>query len=541
MNASLNWLQNRWGLPEAALQSVRQLMEVEACGGTACELGQVPDFGHAALPPDAPKDSPLVLIQTPKGTWLQSRAMFIAESTIAHRLLALAQTSFPPVADLDAQIEALFPKAMPDDRQAAAARVAATRALLLLTGGPGTGKTYTLARILALLVATGTRIDAIRLAAPTGKAAQRMSQAISDSLATLPAKFENVRQSLQAVATTCSTLHSLLGYHPGDGVCRPQPLPEDAVLILDECSMIDIYVWQALIRHLPSRARLVLIGDPDQLESVGQGNAFAEIIRAAAELPLRSAHVHLTESRRFKNRPAIQALAQTLRNRDAAGLAELLRKCTAPEGREGVLWIPHKRTAPNPADFPESVLDALRGIAYAPSAGEALAALGKICILVPHRRFSVGSEALGRRIQTFLSQNQPVLNTPIIIQRNDSETGLRNGSLGILRAAPDGARVAYFEDGNGGVRKFSIARLPEHTFAWAITIHRSQGSEYDEVLVAIPTGESPLVSRELLYTAITRAKSRVVILGDLDTLCKAAVSTSGRTSLLAFQFGFSGA
>lgn len=527
-SATLDWFAAKWDLPEPAFESVRRLLRAEAGGSTAIALEDpLPDFGRAAAPAGETASTPLVLVQKDGVTYLQSRRLFETERTIAARLLALAGAP-----SLPGDVESLFPGVPADDRQREAARLAATGHLTLITGGPGTGKTYVLARILALLADPQAPVGGIRLAAPTGKAADRMKKAVTESLTTLPEPFRSQADLLARIAETSGTLHSLLGYNPDKGRCqygKNHPLPCDT-LIVDECSMVDVHLWRALLEALPPQARLVLLGDPNQLESVGQGNVFADLARAAAAPPLRAVHVHLTEARRFKDSPGLVALARAFEQRDDEAAAALLEASRGSKARDGLAWIPARAGVLPCEAFPSAVLAALERVAAAPTPGDALAALQRVCILTAQREFFVGSKALGLEVERHLARRTPGGHRPVIINRNDPETGLRNGAVGIVSRAP--ARRAFFPGADGTLRDFALASLPEHSPAWAITIHRSQGSEYDDVLVILPREESPMATRELLYTAITRARRNVYVAGDLAAVRKAATTTSPRCTLL---------
>jgi len=217
--------------------------------------------------------------------------------------------------------------------QIKAVDVALQKKLALITGGPGTGKTHTLVRLLTMLIEQGIGASRIRMAAPTGKASDRMKKAVGESLGNLPSDFQQHIDALRSVANRSSTLHSLLGYNPSTGLCKfneSNPLPCD-VLIIDECSMVDVLLWRALLRATPADARLILVGDPNQLESVGRGNVLAELVRVARneDSPLHGAWVHLTEARRFKDRPGILALATALENLDAERAVKLLSAARA--------------------------------------------------------------------------------------------------------------------------------------------------------------------------------------------------------------------
>ncbi|MEI8309462.1 MAG: exodeoxyribonuclease V subunit alpha [Verrucomicrobiota bacterium] len=529
----IEWLQRKWGLPDGAADTVLALLKEESRGSTACLIPEkVLDWGKAAGAVNG--TAPLVVIDHMGKRYLQSRRLCRAEREIAARMLDMAgkETPLPFTAG-----DLLFPAATKTDLQAEAARVAMSRQLAMITGGPGTGKTYTLARILALLVASGIPANMIRLAAPTGKASDRMKKAVSDSLSGLPAEFQQHLDSLVRIAESSSTLHKLLGYNPQKGCARfdaSQPLP-CSVLIVDECSMVDVMLWRAVLQALPADSRLVLLGDPNQLESVGQGNVFAEMTRCAgvAGSKLGPTHVHLTEARRFKERPDILAFARALEQSDADAAVRILENVEGASAPRGIGWLKSPGAILPCADFPKPILDALENVAHANTPQDALDALGKICILTAQRDFFVGSQAMSAAIEQHFFQQKGACNQPVIINHNDSETGLRNGTVGVIHTDSDGKRKAWFHAGDGKLKEVAVAKLPDFSPAWAITIHRSQGSEYDDVLVVLPREESPMTTRELLYTAITRAKHNVYVAGELGSVRKAATTSSDRCTMLA--------
>ena len=534
-SSSLQWLADKWSLPSSALEPVRRLMGSEVGGSTACELEEdVSDWGNAVSP--AGRDSPLVIVRCEGKTFLQSRRLFQTERDIADGILGLAAAP-PSSGDFPAQLAELFPDASSGDLQVEAVRTSVTRHLSVITGGPGTGKTYVLARILALLANPEMPAGSIRLAAPTGKAADRMKKAVAQSIEGLPETFRKNVAILGRIADSSSTIHSLLGYNPDTGRCRfgkDNPLPCQT-LILDECSMVDVHLWRALLQALSADSRLVLLGDPNQLQSVGQGNVFFDIARTAAvsASSLHSAHVHLTDARRFKDSPGIIAMARALENSDPEAAAELLGKSRGKEPREGLAWIESGGGAPPCADFPPPILRALESVATADSAQAALDALNRVCVLTAQREFFVGSKAISIEIEKYFSLREDARNHPVIINRNDPETGLRNGAVGVICRAAGDERKAFFPSGDGTLGEFSLSQLPDHSPAWAITIHRSQGSEYDDVFVILPRLESPMATRELLYTAITRARKNVYVAGDMETVKKAVVTSSARCTMLA--------
>lgn len=533
IDTEIEWLQRRWQLPAtgAAVDAVARLIEAQADGSTAWKLDSpVTEWGAAVGPPDLL--APIVQIGHDGGSYIQARHLYDAEEFIANQLVALAAA--PSVREVnEATLAELFPGAEANDLQVAATRTAVTRHLAVITGGPGTGKTYTLARILALLVNSGVEPEAILIAAPTGRAADRMKSAISDSLHALP---EHIDQSLLAkVATSSRTVHALLGYNPGTGKCRfhsKTPL-QARVIVIDECSMIDALLWKALFEAVSHGTTVILLGDPNQLESVGMGNVFGEIARCARNegSVLHSAHVHLSTAHRFRDRPGILQFATALKDGDAEQAASLL-EARRDGSDDGLSWIEGVPVQTAFGKFPQSVRDALERIADAESPQAAFAALGRICILSAQREFFAGARAIGVAVERHFA-TRGIRNQPIIINRNDPETGLRNGAVGVIHTDADGGRHAWFQDSTGALRSFSTARLPDFGPAWAITIHRAQGSEYEDVMVILPQASSPLATRELLYTAITRARQQVTIAGDLAVVKKAVATPSQRTTLLA--------
>jgi exodeoxyribonuclease V alpha subunit len=542
----IQWLIDRWNLPPAGpgVINVAALLEAENKGSTAVRIsGEDIEWGAAA---SAGTAAPLVV--SPDGKHLQSLRCHKAEESVAAHILELANPARDrPVsagfADGTDPIAQLFPDAEPKDAQVRAARNALQRRLTIITGGPGTGKTHTLARILALLVTdAGLKPDFIRLAAPTGKASDRMRQSVLDSLAGMPAAARKKAPELQRIANQSRTIHSLLGYNFSTGKCRYDGRTPLAcqVLIVDECSMVDLHLWKALFDALPTEARLILVGDPLQLQSVGQGNVFGDLVAYARnkESPLAASLVQLTDSWRFRERPGIHALATALERGDAKAAESLLR--SAHEQPDcGVVWLETDGKAPGYAKYPEPIQNAVEEAARAGSPSEALQALDKVCILTAHKGAFVGAEAVGRSLAKKMLEQEAgpggrLPNEPVIIRTNDPETGLRNGAVVILHTDEEGKRRAWFKSKNGTKPDaYPIGALPDHGSAWAITIHRSQGSEYDDVLVILPREESPLATRELLYTAITRAKKHVYVAGTMDAVRKAVETPAKRVTLLA--------
>jgi len=526
MNPETQWLQKKWKLPDDACDAVEKLFAAQKEGSTACKLQEpVSGWGNAAAAPDGEQTTPLVLVSHGDSTFVQTRWFFEAEKKIARLLWQLnceAPVPFPPE-----KVSAYFSG---EGRQRDAAAMALTKRLTVITGGPGTGKTYTLARILALLIEGGIDPKLIQLTAPTGKAADRMKGAVNEACKSLE---ECLRVKLEAASSSSKTIHSLLRYHPGKDTCTyniGHRLP-CSVVIVDECSMVDTMLWKALLDALPDGVRLILLGDPNQLESVGRGNVFSEM---AASESLKTARVHLTQSHRFENRPAIAQLALAIEDRNDSAALDLLSKNQDASCPNGVFWDESAGFSQILKSLPPAVLEAMQSVAFAPTPQDAMTALNTVRILTSHRIQTSGSDSLGSEIEQLICKKRPdqkIKNRPIIINRNDPETGLRNGEVGIVYSDADGLMV-FFEKREA----IPISKLPEHSPAWTITVHRSQGSEYENVLVVLPKkSSSPLATRQLLYTAITRSKQSLFVYGPAEVVQKAIQSPLSRTTLLEWH------
>ena len=550
-------LVRRWRLPTERMEDVKRLLAAQKEGGTACLMtGPATDSSaawgeacqiirHTDSPNLVRPPSPLVVRQHSRTTHLQSWRFFQAEQFIARDLLARAAQPAPVLARPVAELLADLGKDQVNSRQEQAIHCALNHSLALITGGPGTGKTHTLARLLALLIGAHPGANlVIRLAAPTGKAAERMNEAVEAATAQLKDKVSDaVFNRLKITATGATTLHKLLGFKPRSGSCHHNadtPVGCD-VLIVDECSMVDTLMWQALLAALPATTRLVLLGDPNQLESVSAGDVLGSLVRQARALPrspLGRVWTELTESIRFNKHPGIGALAQAVVNLHAAEAVELLRTHAVPAPADGLVWLGDHGGRFTWERLPASVHAALLAVADAPTPTDALAALSGVRVLTAHRENTLGVSGINAAIERHLRHRtgdtdqanvrQP--NQPVIINQNDAETGLTNGSVGIIMAGSDGVRAAFFPA--VPPRRVTLGQLPDHGMAWAMTIHRSQGSEFNQVVVILPPDESPLATRELIYTGITRAKDCVHVWGSEDTLRTALGDRALRCTLL---------
>jgi exodeoxyribonuclease V alpha subunit len=337
---------------------------------------------------------------------------------------------------------------------------------------------------------------------------------------------EAVRTALpQAV----STVHRLLGVIPGRSSFRhnrDNPLPCD-VLVVDEASMVDLPLMCRLLDALRADARVILLGDRDQLASVEAGAVLSDICAGgSAESPpdgCRPAIVHLTKSYRFAYESGIGRLSHLINAGDGDGALALLESGLYSD----VCWRP----LPSAETFAEA-LTAAAGEGYAPFASatdpaEALDALERFRVLAPHREGRHGVGTLNRLIDSALSRMRPTGSTtatltPIMITGNTYELGLFNGDTGVLADLATGVgSVAFYPDPDSGVRRISVLRLPQHETAFALTVHKTQGSEFDSVLLILPDQISEILSRELLHTAVTRSRKRVEIWGDEEVFRRA--------------------
>lgn len=477
------------------------------------------------------------------------------EQRLAARLLAMSAER--PVVDETLLSESLarlfaFNQQQPDWQRLAAAQ-AVRRRLAVISGGPGTGKTTTVVRLLAaLLEQPGGERLAIGLAAPTGKAAARMAEAIRNAKADLPLA-DHLKALLPEEART---LHRLLGSRGDSPAVRhdaARPLALD-VLVVDEASMVDLALMAKLVDALPPHARLILLGDKDQLAAVEAGAVFAELCEgrgfdaeAAAELQritgqtvpvetprstLGDAVVLLSHSHRFAGDSGIGELARRINTGDAAGTFNLLR-----EGRADLAW----QAEPSQAALLERLEQGYAPYLKAARRGDpaaAFAAFNAFRALTAQREgpWGVGglNEALEARIKRRYSLAERERWYPgraVMVRQNDYALGLFNGDIGLCLAGEHGLRV-YFE-GDEGFRAFAPARLPSHDSAFAMTVHKSQGSEFSEVLLALPESPSPLLTRALFYTGITRAKHKVEIWGLPARLAEAVNTKAERAAGLA--------
>jgi exodeoxyribonuclease V alpha subunit len=416
------------------------------------------------------------------------------------------------------------PKRKPKDQQELAALTAATRNFCVITGGPGTGKTHTVRAILQLLRDRAGGEDLkIALAAPTGKAAARLTDALRESGAGIEA----------------TTIHRLLGTIPDSPYFRhnaERPLTAD-VVIVDEASMVDLALMTKLVQAVPVSSRLILLGDRDQLASVEAGNVLSDICAAAEDeqSPLNGAVVQLEKNYRFSSAGGIYLLSRAVNAGDAAAAAAVLHRAD-----DEVQWQQLPAAANLGAALRERIVNGYRS--YMEAAADPAAALHQLLrfrILCAVRQGPFGVANLNSLAEEALADAGLLTprpgwyaGRPVIITRNDHNLQLFNGDSGIILPDPeaDGEQRAFFSSPEGKLRRFLPSRLPEHDTAFALTVHKSQGSEFDRLLLVLPEKDLPLLTRELLYTAITRARSGVEIWCNEEVFRAAVQRQTIRTS-----------
>jgi exodeoxyribonuclease V alpha subunit len=428
--------------------------------------------------------------------------------------------------------------------QKVAAETAVRKRLCVISGGPGTGKTRTVAVVLALLLEqAGERPLRIAMAAPTGKAAARLQESIKTLKATLPCE-EAVKARLPEETFT---LHRLLGGVPGAARFRyhaDNPLPFD-VVVVDESSMVDLALMSKLFEAIPRAARVVLLGDKDQLASVEAGAVLGDVCAGVGQAsslppglpapdsvsrtgspvgrleacptkpPLPGCIVELKRNYRFGADNGILAFSRAINAGDAEDALDLLR---APSGSgDGIGAV----ALPGPGQLKErlraKVLDGFGDVLRARDPLAALNALGRFRILCALRQGPCGVAALNRLAEEILAEALLIpagerwySGRPVMVTRNDYQLKLFNGDGGvILRDAATGEARAWFLGADNTLRSVPPVRLPEHETVFAMTVHKSQGSEFEKVLLVLPDRDSPVLTRELLYTGASRASRRV--------------------------------
>jgi exodeoxyribonuclease V alpha subunit len=524
------------------------------------------------------RQQPLILA----GSRLYLRRYWRHEQDVVRTIISrVAEGRKVDVAQVRAWLDRLFdPSPQPGpDWQKIACAVAMRNNFTLITGGPGTGKTFTVARLLALLFAMADDAGRLRiaLAAPTGKAAARLKQSIGQALADLSKKIGDALPLalLSDRLPAAVTLHSLLGAQPDRRRARHHAgnLLDVDVVIVDEASMVHLEMAAALLDAIPQQAMLILLGDKDQLASVEAGSVLGDLCRdarlgcysegtaeyvsqASGEIipgelvcgggPLAQQTVMLRTSRRFQG--VIGALAAAVNDGDAEAACRCLRESTEP----AVAWTERATHAhllnlalEGRMEVSHSYLSYLELLRQPPAGTEAdrmqwvravLESFDRFRILCAVREGEWGVAGINQAVEQFLSQKGHIRRNgewyagrPVMVMRNDYGMGVFNGDIGITLPDPlsKGSLRVYFADGES-CRSVLASRLPSIATAYAMTVHKSQGSEFAHVALVLPQEVNPVLARELIYTGITRARSAFTLVTPEASVFNQAVEQKTR-------------
>ncbi len=438
--------------------------------------------------------------------------------------------------------------------QKIAAFAALTRKLTVISGGPGTGKTSTILKILALLLEQGEPLR-IALAAPTGKAVSRLQETIKSA----KQKLDCAPDIKAAIPEEALTIHRLLGVIPDSPFFRHDSKNRLAVdvLVIDEASMIDLALMTKLMSAVPASARVILLGDKDQLSSVEAGSVLADICGyarenrfsakfhcdyeritgeklssrelGAAEGGLSDCIVQLQTNYRFGGDSAIYRASIAVRHGRFSQLETLFS-----EGTAELRWQPEVRFK---EEFKEQIVAGFKACLSASDPATMLTRSNDSRVLAAVREGDMGVLELNRRIERLLRERGLIRQSsewydgrPIMITRNDYAVNLYNGDTGVVLRDADGNARAYFLNADNEVRSVLPSRLPQHETVFAMTIHKSQGSEFDHVMIVLPETDRPILTRELIYTGITRARKTVTVLAREHILRTALSREVERTS-----------
>ena len=463
----------------------------------------------------------------------------------------------------DALVE-LFAGTQAPDWQRIAAVTAATRGLAVVTGGPGTGKTTTVLKLLAAIEMAAGHARTVALAAPTGKAAARLTAAMRGAVsADAPGLSDTARDAFAALPTAATTLHRLLGARPfeaGFRYHRGNPLPVD-ILVIDEVSMVDLALFAQTLAALPAHAQLVLLGDPDQLPSVEAGNVLRDIVHAgsgeaaaafSAETAtrieritgdtirpaesgnrLQDSLVRLDHNFRFSADDSVGIAATAALRGDVDTVTKVLAGSTTGSALHEV----DANTAPALEGHYAAYS---RTLASGADVGSLLSAFESARVLGVMHEGPLGVAALNDSIEAALASAGALRpdtthyhGRPVLITRNDYNLRLYNGDVGLCYLE-DGQPLAAFRQPDGTLLRYLATRLPPHETCFAMTVHKSQGSEFDEVALVLPrpneSAGRELQTRELVYTAITRARERFALYAPDGALGAALASRTVRMS-----------
>lgn len=526
-------LENDTQIPQLDIPTWKKLLLV---GDSASIAGSETDY------------TPLVIT---KHNLLYMRRYFDHEMTVAKQLQRHIQANSTPIKpSAENLLNILFPpsrKADFEDLQKKAAITALKQRLTIISGGPGTGKTTTVVKILALLKVEGIyeNTEEVLMLAPTGKAADRLSQSIIKGHEEILQQAPEYNLELVNLPHETSTIHRALGYIPRSIEFKhnaQNPLPHK-VVIIDESSMIDLPLMARLLSAISEKAHIILLGDKHQLSSVQVGTVLADLSKAAENVfnPLHNCTVTLTHT--YRNSGAIKDTCDAIRDGNAPLAYRRIRKKITDDciGTTELLDIPKEA---------ESAIQLYVERYWLPvilnknlDIEEKLEAVDRFKILCPSNRTYLGVDHINQMVDKILAkhgiqtQSEWYEGRAIIIQQNDHDLSIYNGDIGYVTTDKNAKLVAVFKTADA-VRVIPCSQLPACKTAWALTIHKTQGSEYENILIILneQQKESDFLTRELLYTAISRAKSHVTVWASKTNFQEAIEKTVSRASGLVYQF-----
>lgn len=494
---------------------------------------------------DGSKTTPLVL----QNNRLYLNRYWQYEQRLAQELLKRADQLAPDINEqiLQDGLKRFFDQNYEYDisDQRNAAEIAVRRKVTIISGGPGTGKTTTVTKILALLqeqslAQTESPLN-ILLLAPTGKAAARLSQSIRDKKNNLEAN----EKVIDFIPDQASTIHRVLGYQSSTPTTfrykKENPLHADVVLI-DEASMVDVALIAKLFDAITETDRIILLGDHNQLFSIEAGSILGDICRAADSSKkdgIAKCVAYLATSFRFEKGKGIGLLAEAVKNGDSKKAVDILKDSAYGEIALSPVGSENKMSA----ELCKEVVDGYRNYLTVDNPFDALQTFERFRVLCAHRHGFGGVEHLNSIIKNLLAkegllapQEEWYKGRPVMILANNYSMRLFNGDIGIVWPDSENGnelRVYFVGDSSNELRSFQPLRLPRHETVFAMTIHKSQGSEFDSVAVVFPQEESPVLSRELLYTAISRARKKLAVFASEEVLHKTVSRQIERTSGLS--------